>query len=80
MAGERWITGWRQERPRGGPASTVGKFKTVVQLVALLLLLWPGPGQALAAAIGLAAFWLALVLALVSAWQYLSPPAVPHRH
>ena len=79
LARELLITGWRQDRPGGGPASRVGKLKTVVQLLALLLLLWPGPGQAQVAASGLAAFWLALALALVSAWQYLSPPEGPHR-
>lgn len=79
LARELLITGWRQDRPGGGPASIAGKLKTVVQLLALLLLLWPGPGRAQVAAVGLVAFWLALALALLSAWQYLSPPAVPHR-
>lgn len=78
LARELLITGWRQDRPGGGPASAAGKLKTVVQLLALLLLLWPGPGQSLAATVGLAAFWLALALALLSAWGYLRPPAGSH--
>jgi CDP-diacylglycerol--glycerol-3-phosphate 3-phosphatidyltransferase len=76
LARELLISGWRAGQGSGGPASRSGKAKTILQFVALLLLLWPqawGPA-ALVQALPLLGFWLfwpSLVLALSSAWGYL---------
>ena len=76
LARELLISGWRAGQGSGGPASWSGKAKTILQFVALLLLLWPqswGP-SALVNALQLVGFWLfwpSLALALSSAWGYL---------
>ncbi|MBD2423012.1 CDP-alcohol phosphatidyltransferase family protein [Cyanobium sp. FACHB-13342] len=75
LARELLISGWRSAATGGGPASLGGKAKTILQFLALLLLLWPnGWGLGLAAAFHSAGFWLfwpSLLLALSSAWGYL---------
>ncbi|NJK62554.1 MAG: CDP-diacylglycerol--glycerol-3-phosphate 3-phosphatidyltransferase [Synechococcaceae cyanobacterium SM2_3_1] len=64
------ISGWRVNQPRISGANFWGKAKTVMQIVAILLLLgsWPG---------GLICFWLAVVLTLISGLIYLLPPQRP---
>lgn len=42
LARELLISGWRAGQGNGGPASRSGKAKTVLQFLAMLLLLWPG--------------------------------------
>jgi CDP-diacylglycerol--glycerol-3-phosphate 3-phosphatidyltransferase len=78
LARELLISGWRSAATGGGPASLGGKAKTILQFVALLLLLWPnGWGVELAAVFHTAGFWLfwpSLLLALSSAWGYLRTP------
>jgi CDP-diacylglycerol--glycerol-3-phosphate 3-phosphatidyltransferase len=75
LARELLISGWRSAQGSGGPASWSGKAKTILQVAALLLLLWPqqwAPEQA--AWLQQAGFWLfwpSLLLALSSAWGYL---------
>ncbi len=85
LARELLISGWRAGQGSGGPASLAGKAKTILQFLALLLLLWPAdwtlgvPASAaggfglpvLMQVIGWWLFWPSLLLALSSAWGYL---------
>jgi CDP-diacylglycerol--glycerol-3-phosphate 3-phosphatidyltransferase len=71
LARELLISGWRAGQGSGGPASLSGKAKTMLQFIALLLLLWPGPAAAAANRLGWWLFWPSLLLALSSAWGYL---------
>jgi CDP-diacylglycerol--glycerol-3-phosphate 3-phosphatidyltransferase len=79
LARELLISGWRAGQGRGGPASLGGKAKTVLQFLALLLLLWPeawglGQGMGLVTMLHGAGWWLfwpSLLLALSSALGYL---------
>jgi CDP-diacylglycerol--glycerol-3-phosphate 3-phosphatidyltransferase len=85
LARELLISGWRAGQGSGGPASLAGKAKTILQFLALLLLLWPAdwtlgvPAGAaggfglpvLMQVIGWWLFWPSLLLALSSAWGYL---------
>jgi len=85
LARELLISGWRAGQGSGGPASAAGKAKTILQFLALLLLLWPSdwtlgvPAGAaggfglpiLMQVIGWWLFWPSLLLAISSAWGYL---------
>ncbi len=76
LARELLISGWRSGQSSGGPASLGGKAKTVLQFLALLLLLWPagwlGAGPtALLHELGWWLFWPSMGLALSSALGYL---------
>ena len=76
LARELLISGWRAGQTSGGPASWSGKAKTILQFLALLLLLWPqgwGPVALVNALqlVGFGLFWPSLLLALSSAWGYL---------
>ena len=76
LARELLISGWRAGQSSGGPASWSGKAKTILQFLALLLLLWPqgwGPVALVNALqlVGFGLFWPSLLLALSSAWGYL---------
>jgi CDP-diacylglycerol--glycerol-3-phosphate 3-phosphatidyltransferase len=76
LARELLISGWRAGQGSGGPASWSGKAKTILQFVALLLLLWPqgwGPVALVNALqlMGFGLFWPSLLLAVSSAWGYL---------
>ena len=75
LARELLISGWRSGQSSGGPASRGGKAKTVLQVLSLLLLLWPGSwGQADLVeglrGLGWWLFWPSLLLALSSALGY----------
>lgn len=86
LARELLISGWRSGQGSGGPASWGGKAKTILQFSSLLLLLWPlawnlglvgadNDPRAVALLlrrIGWWLFWPSLLLALSSAWGYLS--------
>jgi len=81
LARELLISGWRAGQGNGGPASRSGKAKTVLQFLAMLLLLWPGSwglgGGAAAAVLHSAGWWLfwpSLALALSSAVGYVRAP------
>ena len=76
LAREMLISGWRRDASDGAPASRLGKAKTVLQFVSLLLLLWPGSWGDSATVgglhqIGWWLFWPSLALALHSAVGYL---------
>ena len=75
LARELLISGWRAGQGNGGPASRAGKAKTILQFLALLLLLWPpswisGLAEPLHR-LGFWLFWPSLLLALSSALGYL---------
>ncbi len=78
LSRELLISGWRRDSSDGAPASTAGKFKTILQFLSLVLMIWPpqwgDPAlvQGLRA-VGVSLFWPALILALWSAWGYLNP-------
>ena len=82
LARELLISGWRAGQGSGGPASWGGKAKTILQFLALLLLLWPAEWTlaissgtfelpALMRGIGWWLFWPSLLLALSSALGYM---------
>ena len=81
LARELLISGWRSQAGDGGPASLAGKAKTVLQFLALLLMLWPpswsGHQQLLVA--GWWLFWPSLLLAVSSAVAYIRPRSGPHQ-
>jgi CDP-diacylglycerol--glycerol-3-phosphate 3-phosphatidyltransferase len=64
LARELTIAGWRVNQPQISGANLWGKAKTVLQIVAIALLIgqWPG---------GIWCFWLAVVLTLWSGWIYM---------
>jgi len=72
------VSAWRGTDPAGAPASPAGKLKTVLQLTALLLLLWPpswGGGEIATQlrGVGWWLVWPTLASSLLSAWFYLRP-------
>jgi CDP-diacylglycerol--glycerol-3-phosphate 3-phosphatidyltransferase len=93
LARELLISGWRAGQGSGGPASLAGKAKTILQFLALLLLLWPadwtlGVSANAAGGFGLPVlmqmigwwlFWPSLLLALTSAWGYLRQARLGNR-
>jgi CDP-diacylglycerol--glycerol-3-phosphate 3-phosphatidyltransferase len=74
LARELLISGWRAGQGSGGPASWGGKAKTILQFLALLLLLWPAdwglPGGFGAAGFGAAGFELPLLLRAIGWWLF----------
>ncbi|NEO88365.1 MAG: CDP-diacylglycerol--glycerol-3-phosphate 3-phosphatidyltransferase [Spirulina sp. SIO3F2] len=65
------IAGWRVNQPKISGATIWGKLKTVVQIAAIALLITP-LGTTVEA-IGLATFWLAVALTLISGLLYVKP-------
>ena len=61
------VSNWRSSQESGGPASFGGKFKTLLQFLSILLLIWPHGwvsnkiGEYITN-IGLLFFWLSLLL------------------
>ena len=85
LARELLISGWRSGVASGGPASSAGKAKTILQFISLLLLLWPSiwGGMLFSQSLqrlGWWLFWPSLILALSSAVNYLRPRSEPHPH
>ena len=73
LAREFLVTSWREQQSNGAPAGQTAKLKTISQFLAVGCLLWPGPGQHFSVVTGQITFWLAMVLAMISGWQYLVP-------
>ena len=70
------ITCWRSEQKNGGPASTSGKAKTILQFISIVLMLWPTKwgGYEVVSSIhglGLLIFWISLFIAILSAYKYI---------
>ena len=74
LARELAISGWRSRLQKVAGANWWGKSKTVMQIVAIALLIARLPG-------GLICFWIAVGLTLWSGWIYVAPelggPKVP---
>ena len=81
LARELLISGWRAQASDGAPASNLGKVKTTLQFLSLLLLLWPKSwlGPSVAGWIGWWLFWPSLLLAMSSAVGYLRPLSGLHQ-
>ena len=73
---ELLITIWRSDKETGAPASMLGKYKTSLQFISLILLLWPtnwGNNNYvyIINKIGYISFWICLFLTISSAIKYL---------
>ncbi len=73
---ELLITSWRANKTSGGPASIQGKYKTTLQFISIILLLWPkdwGNNHTIYILnkIGYISFWICLFLAISSAIKYI---------
>ena len=82
---ELLITSWRSNKTTGGPASIQGKYKTTLQFISIILLLWPrnwGPAYTIYIInkIGFFFFWIALLLTLSSAIKYVFNQKESHRN
>jgi len=70
------ITSWRSDKSSGGPASIQGKYKTTLQFISIILLLWPqnwgNPNTLyIINIIGYVAFWICFFLTFSSALKYI---------
>ena len=70
------ITSWRSNKSSGGPASIQGKYKTTLQFISIILLLWPQNWGSLytiniITKIGYLLFWISLFLTYSSAIKYI---------
>lgn len=72
LARELAISGWRSQQRQVSGANWWGKSKTVVQIVAIALLIARLPG-------GQICFWLAVGLTLWSGWIYIAPGLTPQK-
>jgi CDP-diacylglycerol---glycerol-3-phosphate 3-phosphatidyltransferase len=77
LARELTIAGWRVNQAKISGANIWGKLKTVSQILAIALLIAPLPAEW--GIVAIVAFWLAVVLTLISGVIYLLPsqPAPP---
>ena len=76
LSRELLITGWRSNNSTGGPASTQGKIKTILQFASLVFLLWPNNWGSentiyIINTTGYILFWISLIIALSSSIKYL---------
>tara|TARA_B100000965_G_C19502800_1_gene718236 strand:- start:78 stop:650 length:573 start_codon:yes stop_codon:yes gene_type:complete len=70
------ITSWRSDMATGAPATIQGKYKTTLQFISIMLLLWPQNWATINAIyiinkIGYFSFWICLILTYSSAIKYL---------
>ena len=70
------ITYWRSSKAHGGPAGLLGKLKTILQFISILLMLWPANWgdiylSILLNKIGWYLFWPSLLLSINSGFVYL---------
>ena len=81
---ELLITGWRSEKATGAPASIQGKYKTSLQFISIVFLLWPKNwGEVDTINIinktGYILFWISLFLTFSSAIKYVFNQKVNHQ-
>ena len=81
---ELLITSWRSEKASGGPASIQGKFKTSLQFLSIILLLWPNNWGtniyiSIIKELGFILFWVSLFITLSSAINYVFNQKVNHQ-
>ena len=82
---ELLITSWRSDKSSGVPASTQGKYKTTLQFLSIILLLWPKSWGTnfiinIINKIGFISFWLALFLTISSAINYVFNQKATHQN
>ena len=82
---ELLITSWRSDKKTGGPASIEGKYKTSLQFLSIILLLWPqnwGTTYAIYIInkIGYISFWICLLLTFSSGIQYVINQKASHQN
>ena len=73
---ELLITSWRSDKSSGGPASIQGKYKTTMQFISIILLLWPENWGSINIIsiiykIGYITFWISFLLTFSSAIKYI---------
>tara|TARA_B100000965_G_scaffold325356_1_gene287604 strand:+ start:6814 stop:7386 length:573 start_codon:yes stop_codon:yes gene_type:complete len=73
---ELLITSWRSDKASGGPASIQAKYKTTLQFISIILLLWPESWGGIYTVfiinkIGYILFWICLIIAYSSGIQYI---------
>jgi CDP-diacylglycerol---glycerol-3-phosphate 3-phosphatidyltransferase len=71
LARELTIAGWRVNQPKISGANLWGKLKTVTQIAAIALLIAPLPSAW--QGVSIVAFWLSVLLTLISGLIYLLP-------
>tara|TARA_Y100001968_G_scaffold11012_1_gene9223 strand:+ start:1106 stop:1675 length:570 start_codon:yes stop_codon:yes gene_type:complete len=79
------ITIWRSDKSSGSPASMQGKYKTTLQFLSIILLLWPDNWGSVFTIyiinkIGLISFWICLLLTLSSAIKYVINKKETHQN
>tara|TARA_Y100001968_G_C19091052_1_gene587739 strand:- start:89 stop:655 length:567 start_codon:yes stop_codon:yes gene_type:complete len=79
------ITSWRSDKRTGGPASIQAKYKTTLQFISIILLLWPKEWGniyivSIINKIGFIAFWICLFLTFSSAIKYVINQKGPHQN
>ena len=82
---ELLITSWRSTKSTGGPASIQGKYKTTLQFISIILLLWPKNwGNSYTVSIinqiGYLSFWVCLFLTITSAAKYVINQKESHQN
>ena len=82
---ELLITSWRSEKTSGAPASIQGKYKTTLQFISIILLLWPQNWGSINAIyiikrIGYISFWICLLLTFSSAINYIINQKETHQN
>ena len=82
---ELLITNWRSNKDSGGPASIQGKYKTTLQFLSIILLLWPerwGNDNTIyiITKLGYISFWISLFLACSSALRYIINQKESHQN
>ena len=82
---ELLITSWRSDKPSGEPASIQGKYKTTLQFLSMIFLLWPNNWGTtysiyIIKKIGFILFWIAFILTLSSGLKYVFNQKVNHQN
>ena len=82
---ELLITSWRSGKPSGEPASIQGKYKTTLQFLSVIFLLWPNNWGTtysiyIIKKIGFILFWIAFILTLSSGLKYVFNQKVNHQN
>ena len=82
---ELLITSWRANKKSGGPASIQAKYKTSLQFISVILLLWPQNwGNVysifIIRTIGYLSFWICFFLTFSSAFRYVINQKATHQN
>ncbi len=70
------ISGWRSKDLKGAPASFLGKVKTTLQFISILMMVWPSAWNTIGDVniirnLGLIFFWPSLLIAIISGYTYI---------